>query len=166
MVSFATKLLAADSKAIYRPSPLIEPKLLEPLAWVPPVATLIRSVVLAVRSRTKISLCPLVSFATKLVALLLKVIYRPSSLIESKLAWLLAWVPLVATLIRSVVLAVRSRTKISREPLVSFATRLLAIDSKATYLPSSLIVLKRFKSLAWVPSVATLTLSVVLAVRS
>ena len=46
-------------------------------------------------------------------------------------------------------------------PLLSPATRLEALDSKATWLPSALSVGSKLRPFAWPPPVATLTRSVV-----
>ena len=70
--------------------------------------------------------------------------------------------PSTSTLARKVSFPVRSRTKTSPKPLVSLATRLDALDWKATYWPSPLIAgsypLAPFASVA---PVLTLTRSVV-----
>ena len=49
------------------------------------------------------------------------------------------WLPSPATLTRSVVPACRSRTNTSRTPLVSPATRLVAVEVNTTKRPSALI---------------------------
>jgi hypothetical protein len=61
-------LVAVDTKTTKRPSSLISGATLLPFAWTPPVATLTRSTVRFVRSRTKMSPTLLVSFGTRFVA--------------------------------------------------------------------------------------------------
>ncbi len=68
LVSRATRLLASEEYATYRPSELIAGwRLLKP-PWVPPLATLARVVVPLTRSRTNTSGTALVSPATRLLA--------------------------------------------------------------------------------------------------
>ncbi len=72
---------ASDVNATNRPSPLMADSMLIPLACAPPAATLTREVCLAPRSRTKMSVAPLVSPATRFAASEAKVTKRPSALI-------------------------------------------------------------------------------------
>src|SRR5438034_962018 len=83
LVSERTRLLAEDSKVMKLPSALIEGRpLFPPVAWAPPEATLMRSVVPVSRSLTKTSVAPLVSPATRLAASDEKATRCPSALME------------------------------------------------------------------------------------
>jgi hypothetical protein len=129
----------------------------------PLVSTLTRSVVPVNRSRTKTSVCAFVSPATKFVASLSKATYRPS--VESdgkKLAPSPSMFPEL-TLTRSVVPVTRSRTKTSKVPFVSFATRFEASLSKAMNRPSREITGRKLLPFACAPSELTLTRVVVCA---
>jgi hypothetical protein len=133
-------LLASVEKTTYRPVALIAMPRLNPVAWSPPVETLTRAVVPATRSRTKMSLTPLVSAGTRFVAMDSKATYRPLPLILTSLTtWSFACAPLVARLTRLVVRVHRSRTNASRLPFVSPGTRLGALDGNATYRPFPLM---------------------------
>jgi hypothetical protein len=72
----------------------------------------------------------------------------------------LPWVPSLATLTRLVVLATRSRTKMSGALLVSPGTKLEANDSKATTEASALMEGFWLELEPWPPSFLTLTLVV------
>src|SRR6478736_3788108 len=67
-VSFGTRSVASERKAITLPSAEIDGVKLEPFAWVPSEATLTSRVVPVRRSRTKMSELSLVSFGTRLPA--------------------------------------------------------------------------------------------------
>ena len=85
---------------------------------------------------------------------------RPSALIDGRVLSLSPCIPLVVTLTRSVVLVFPSCTKTSTAPLVSFATRLFAAESKAVHLPVPLIDGREYRPLMpfpWAPEVLTLT---------
>src|SRR5215211_7387561 len=118
------------------------------------------------KSRTKASLKPLVSFATRFVAIEPKATKRPSELIEGWSLQLSAWASELLTLTRSVAPVRRSRTKTSEVLLESFATRFEAPDSKATKRPSELIDKRPLKPSAWASELLTLTRSVVPPCRS
>ncbi len=75
LVSFATRLFAYDSKAIYLPSDVILGCNDKSLACHPALLTLILVVVPLVVSLTKISALQLVSLGTKFVAWLTKTTY-------------------------------------------------------------------------------------------
>src|SRR5439155_6529499 len=93
------------------------------------------AVVEACKSRMKTSSFLLLSPGTKLSALLVKTTYRPSELIAGSLERPSAEKPLVATLTRTFVPSKKSRTKISRKPLVSLAARLSASLDNTTCRP-------------------------------
>ncbi len=114
-----------------------------------------------------------VSPETRFVAELMNATKRPSAEIERPQSPLLSFpcVPSVATLTRSVVPLRRSRTKMSRRPFVSPATRFEAALWNATKRPSAEIEGARagmspLLAFPCVPSVATLTRSVVPLWRS
>ncbi len=73
-------MVAFEAKTTSVPSALRDPGELEPLPWVPSVATLSRVVVRATRSRTKTSAALLVSPGTRLVANEPKATSVPSAL--------------------------------------------------------------------------------------
>src|SRR5207245_3961041 len=117
-----------------------------------------RIVVPAVRSRRNTSREEWVSAGTRLVADESNAMTRPSALIDGRVLSLSPCIPLVVTLTRSVVLVFPSCTKTSTAPLVSFATRLFAAESKAVHLP--LIDGREYRPLMpfpWAPEVLTLT---------
>jgi hypothetical protein len=60
----------------------------------------------------------------------------------------------------------RSRRKVSNLLLVSFGTRLLAIEANATHRPFALISGVQLPSFPWTPALLTLTRVVVLPTRS
>ena len=139
------------------------------LLWAPPLRTLTRQVAMAPgssnmpspsasRSWTKISAVLLVSPGTRSEAQDSKATKRPSALIEglslsgarAPPIGAEAWPPSLRTLTWTIFTkpgssytpspsVSRSRTKISRAPLVSFGTRFVASDAKATYRPSALM---------------------------
>ena len=160
-------------KATNRPSALMSPSSLLPAGSAPPVVrrfTLTRWVVPATRSCTKMSSSQqMPSSGARPWAAVWNTTYRPSALMDGFTLARSACSPALPTLTRCVVPATRSRTKTSVVPLVSPATRLDASDSKATNWPSPLIagpcplLLPAFPT---DPSLATLTSSVVPAVRS
>ena len=122
-----------------RPSPLIRAPVLRagivpncPVAWL----RLMRSVVPFCTSRTNTSGSPFVSPATRFVAADVKATYRPSSLIDGSVLAPSGGAP-APRLTSCVVPLAWSRTKMSLTPSVSPATRLSAVDSNATYRPSS-----------------------------
>src|SRR5205814_757207 len=135
-VSPATRLLAVLWNATKRPSAERAGPALESFPWVPPEATLTRSVVPVCRSCTNTSVAPLVSPATRLVAALWKATKRPAAESAGSLLTLLPWVPSEATLTRSVLPVCRSWTNTSVAPFVSPATRLVASLWNATKRPS------------------------------
>ena len=145
------------SNATSRPSADIEALLLLPLAWAPDASTLARVVVLPTRFRTKTSMTPFVSPATRFVEALSNATALPSRAMDGFALLPLPWIPPVVTLARVVVFVCRSRTKTSDVPLVSPATRLLARLSNATNRPSVVIEgLKQFP-LPWTAPGPTLT---------
>ena len=95
------------------------------------------------RSWTKMSLVALVSPATRLVARESKATKRPSPLMVARALKKSPWLPALSTLTLSVVPVWRSRTKMSKTPLVSPATRLVASESKAMKRTSSLMALEK-----------------------
>src|SRR5579859_323134 len=161
-VSPATKG-ASDVKATNRPSPLIADSMLMPLACAPPVATLTREVCLAARSRTKMSVAPLVSSATKFAASEAKLTNRPSALIFEPELRRLPCTPPAPTLIRVVMPATTSRKKMSVVALVSPVTRFVESESNATKRPSALSVGARLFWLPWAPELEMLRRVVVAA---
>src|SRR5215218_5976821 len=112
------------------------------------------------KSRTKASLKPLVSFATRFVAIEPKATKRPSELIEGWSLQLSAWASELLTLTRSVAPVRRSRTKTSEALLESFATRSEARDWKATKRPSDLMEVNPLSRFPCLPELLTLTRSV------
>jgi hypothetical protein len=132
LVSPTTRLEAIPVNATESPSPEI--------AWIsapeggcaPPTPTPARVVVPLGRSRTNTSSAPLVSPATRLLAVLWKTTRRPSPEIRPGPLASLPWFPADPRLTRVVVPACRSRTKTSMRPLVSPGTRLDALLVKAT----------------------------------
>jgi hypothetical protein len=82
-----------------------------------------------------ISTLPLVSPETRLEDKEKKAIYRPSAEIEGAKLSSFPSVSLEATLARVVIPVLRSWTKISPFPLLSFETKLLAQEENATYRP-------------------------------
>src|SRR5262249_12315055 len=121
----------------------------------------------AYRTCTKVSVNPLVSPATRLVASESKATTCPlaESATGAKLL-LLPCVPTESTDTRSVFPVVKSCTKTSSAPLVSPATRLLAFHSKATCCPSAESVKSELSLLPCVPAESTDTRSVFLVFRS
>ncbi len=109
-------------------------------------------------SRTKTSPAPFVSPATRLPALDLKTTKRPSALMVGTTLAPLPWVPSLATDTRAVE-GVQpadapkqvSRTKMSRNALVSPTTRLLASESKPTNRPSELSAGRLSEPIIWFP---------------
>jgi hypothetical protein len=131
-----TRLEASEAKATKPPSLLIAavPRLvLSP--WVPSAATLTRVVWPVTRSWTKMSVLPLVSPGTRLVADDEKETKRPSPLRSGPLLLPFASLPLLVTLTRWVLPLARSRTNTSTAPLLSPPTRLVAAESNATTSP-------------------------------
>src|SRR5439155_1055441 len=124
----------------------------------------------AQRSRTKRSTLPFVSPGTRLEAWLAKATKRPSAETDGDGVHTtdapLPWVSSEATLTRSVTPVRRSWTKTSSAPFVSPLTRLEARLAKATKRPSAEMDASPEKALAWVPSDATLTRSVMRVRRS
>src|SRR3989344_139454 len=160
LVSPAARLLARDANTTYRPSALSRGMKLPSLAWSPPGPTLTRTVVFAPRSRMKTSCTALVSPATSVLASEKNATSRPSPDGAAHPLQPLPCVPSVATLTRVVAPVCRSRTKMSRWPLVSPATRVLASDWNATYRPSALRAGRRLAPLPPVPVRVKLTSSV------
>src|SRR5262249_43927384 len=169
LVSFGTRLDAAEKNATRGPSPLMAGSVLASFACAPALLTLTRSVVPVCRSRTNTSVVPLVSPGTRLLAVEVKATKRPSVLIATlglrvlPLA-ALPWVLPVATLTRSAVPGCRSWTTDSATPVVSAGTRIQASESKAMKRPSLLLAGAPRRPLMLfpcVPSVATLTRSVI-----
>src|SRR5579859_6543436 len=101
--------------------------------------TLTRAVVPFCRSRSKTSTALFVSPETRLDAELENTTYRPSLLRDGSAETPAAGEPFVSTLTRLFVPAFRSRTKTSRYPFVSLATRLSASPSKTIYRPFKLM---------------------------
>lgn len=131
LVSPVTRFVASEENVTAPPSGVRRGTCDAPLPWVPPVLTLTRLSCPVVRSRTKMSETPLVSPVTRFVAADSKVTKRPSALTQGTYDAPSACSPLPETLIRVVVPAWRSRRKMSQTPLVSPATRLVEVDSKA-----------------------------------
>src|SRR5437870_3442902 len=75
---------------------------------------------------------------------------RPSAEIDGGKLVSLPCVPCEATLTRLVLPALRSRTKMSLEPFMLPATRMIAIDMNATKLPSAEIVAAKLSPLSFV----------------
>src|SRR3990172_5450272 len=149
-----TRLSASEPKATKRPLLLMVGLLLAALPWLPPEATETRMVEggqppPAPRqvSRTKTSATPFKSLATRLVAEEENAMKRPSGVMAGAvLEPLSASAPAVEIETREVSVVQPppapvqvSRTKTSRAPLVSLATRLLARERKATKRPSELM---------------------------
>src|SRR5437764_11795041 len=140
------RLLAADSNTTNRPSALIPGLKLPALAWVPSVATLTRSVWPEPRSRTKTSVTPLLSPATRFEESDSKATTLPSPDTaggavgaEAKPD---ASPPAAGTLTRVMddgpLAPPTWARKMSVEPLKSSPTRLSAADSNVTQCPSGL----------------------------
>jgi hypothetical protein len=131
-----TRLEASEANATKPPSPLSAavPRLLAS-PWVPSAATLIRVVSPVTRSWTKMSVLPLVSPGTRLVADDAKATKRPSPLTAGPVLLPFACLPLLLTLTRWVLPLARSRTTTSTAPLLSPPTRLVAAESNATTSP-------------------------------
>src|SRR5919198_6515296 len=161
---------AAESNATTWPSPSSEGWEDELLPWLPSLATLARTVVPVVRSRTNTSPLKFVSPGTRLSEKDVKATRVPSPLIVPSLP--LAWAPLLETLIRVVVPVSWSCRNTSDVPFVSRLTRLLASESKTTKRPSALIdgpairFRRPLSALPWRPALDTLTRSVVPVSRS
>ena len=85
----ATRLLAVPWNATKLPSAERAAPELGPFPWVPPDATLMRSVVPVCRSCTNTSVVPLVSPPTRLLAVPWKATKRPSAEIEGWMGWTL-----------------------------------------------------------------------------
>lgn len=162
LASPVTKLSAKERKVTKEPAVSILGKSLGPLPSTPPVLRLDRVVVAADMLRTKTSVTPLASPATRLVASDWKATKLPLPLMLGLLLGPLPWAAALSTLTLVVVTAVTSRTKTSATPLVSAATRLLAMEVKAMRLPSSLMVDQKLLSSPAVPAVETLSLIVVI----
>src|SRR4051812_15573740 len=138
LVSPGTRLDAADEKLMAPPSALI-PDAAAPLAslpWTPPAEPLTRAVCPVARSRSNTSAAPFVSPATRLPASEVKTTKRPSGLIRALDDAPFAC-PAAPSETRLVVPVRTFRTKTSRAPLVSPATRLGEPETKATSVPSA-----------------------------
>ena len=179
LVSLATRLEAADRKATKRPSALMTGPALKLFPGSPALLTLTMVVdtkpgssktpsTSVSRSWTKTSPKPLVSPNTRLEASDWKATKRPSALIAMGKARLplFPWPPALETLTLVVLPVWRSWTKMSKRPLVSPATRLVAKDSKATKRPSALMAGKPLILFASPPALETLTLVVAKVWRS
>src|SRR5207253_1683861 len=134
-------------------------------------------VVETARSWTNTSYAPFASPATRLVAVPWNATKPPSAERAAPALGPFPWVPSEATLTRSVVLAgapferavvaaARSWTNTSFAPFGSPATRLVAALWTATKRPSAERAGQLLALLAWVPSEATLTRSVMPVCRS
>src|SRR2546425_658529 len=121
-----TRLVAVLWNATKPPSAERTGPALESFPWVPPEATLTRSVVPVCRSWTNTSVAPFVSRATRLVAVLWKATKRPSAERTGPALKPSPWLPPDATLTRSVVPVCRSWTNTSVAPFVSPGARLVA----------------------------------------
>lgn len=154
-----TRFVALEANATYRPSTLMAGCALAPLPWAPVLDTLIRVVAPVNRSFTKMSLAPLVSPETRLLALDWKATRRPSSEIEGSTE-----VPfgrptplgLLTSSVRSLALS-RTYTWLVLTP----GTRFVAEEEKAMTLPSRLTAGLALGPLACWPPDPTLTRVVV-----
>ena len=136
----ATRLVAALSKTIRRPSPEIDGQPLYPSGSPPFAATDSRVVIPSWRSRRYTSQRGLPRLAPPgymFQARLLKATQRPSSEIAGHVLSSRASIPFQARLTRSTAPVARSRTKTSVSPLVSPGTRSLASLWKARKRPSA-----------------------------
>src|SRR2546423_4087858 len=152
LVSFSTRLVAADWKATKRPSALIAGRVPGRSAWTagpgrfrPSFSSnengvgprLTRVVVPSRRSRTKTSVWWFVSAGTRLVASELKATKRPSPETDGASLFPLPWSPVWPTLTRSVVLPWRSDRKTSWAVLLSPGATPDASLEKVTKRPSA-----------------------------
>ena len=102
------------------------------------------------------SVSPLVSSALRFVASDSNTTRRPSSEIDANWLSPLLCVPSSLTLMRTIFLVVLSRTKMSRTPLVSPGTRLVAVEWKAIHRPSAESDGAPLDASAWTPVVDSL----------
>ena len=158
LVSPATRLLAVLVKATKLPSRDSEAPVLKPLPSVPSAAVDALTMAPVVRFLTKMSLLPLVSPATRLVAALWKATIRRSAVITASMLLPLLWLPSAAVETRAIAPVPRSLRKRSVKPLVSFGTRFEAVVEKTTARPSSAIETRLMGALACVPSAAVETM--------
>lgn len=122
-------------KTITRPSPEMCPARLGPWDLLPSERRLTIAVAPVWRSCTMTSSTKFASGTTRSSANAEMATKQPSPEIETPALVAEAWGSSRATLTREVIPATRSRTKMPATPLVSPATRLLALDSKATTWP-------------------------------
>jgi hypothetical protein len=134
-VSPGTRFEEVLAKVTNRPPAEIADVKHVPSPSAPAELTLTRSVTPCSRSRTKVSMRPFVSPLTRFVARLWKTTKRPSEEILASELTLSPCVPVELTLTSWVVPNTRSRTKTSRSPFVSPATRFDASLSNATKRP-------------------------------
>ena len=162
----ATRFVASDEYATYRPSLLIEGPKLRPFPCSPVLVTLTLVVVPDCRSRTYTCPTPFVPPATRVVASDENATYRPSALMEASQLRLFPCSPVLDTLTLVVVPVCRSRTNTSSTPFLSPATRFVASDENATYRPSPLIEGEELWPFAFSPLLDTLTSSAFPAERT
>ena len=137
LVSVPIRLVASEPKATIRPSPeILGTKLLPPMASAFAVERLTRWVVRFTRSRTKTSIRPLVSPATKLVAPETNATNRPSAEIVPLELVSLPSMPVFDTLTRSIAPVWRSCTNTSDCTLISPLTKFSLELLNTTNLPS------------------------------
>src|SRR5258705_6945066 len=136
LVSPETRFVAALANPRNRPLGEIDAYVLSPFPRAPPVATLAITVVPWTRSRTKTSMNPLVSPATRFVAELWNATNLPSAERTERSLFPFDDPPPFGMLTRVVVPVWRSRRKMSLLLLASEGTRFEAWLEKTTYLPS------------------------------
>ena len=132
LASPGVTLPASVAKATNRPSPEIEGAKTSPFTWAPLWPRLTRVVRPEARSRTKMSVSPLVSSRTRLVASEAKATNRPSAEIDGLKLAPLPGLPSEARLTLVVLPVLRSRTKTSSARFRSPGTSPLASEAKAT----------------------------------
>jgi len=165
-VSLGTRFVAKEKKAIVFPSSLMEGAPLSEFPCPPALSTLTSSVLPVVRSWTKTSFAPLLSFGTRFEEREVNATKRPSPLIEGSRLSEFPSLPELSTLTRSVVPVSRSWTKTSKAPFVSFGTRFEEVELNVTKRPSSLMDPMELPPFPSAPELSTLTRSVVPVKRS
>ena len=132
LVSPPARFVDDEPNTTYRPSGVIEPSTLLPLAPTSCEFTLTRRVLCRSRSRTKTSYEPFVSPGARFVAADVNTTKAPVAEIRGEKLASLPSPPSFLRLIRRVVPSLRSRTNTSSTPFVSPDTRFVAPETNAT----------------------------------
>src|SRR3990172_768849 len=132
LTSLATRFVASEKNATYRPSGVRDGTALARFPWTPAEDRLTKRDWFSTRSHTKTSASLFESPATTSAANELKAIKRPSAEIDGKLLGPAAPERLKLILTSVMVSSARSRTKTSLLPFVSGANHSVDADSKAT----------------------------------